>query len=52
MIPIIDQLEVSLDERLDDLAALLLDSNTLAQAVKDDERRRHLVRNFRLIKEA
>lgn len=52
MIPILDQLEVSLDERLDHLAALSLDSTTLSQTVKDEERRRHIVRNFRLIKEA
>jgi hypothetical protein len=50
MIHCIDQLEVSANERLDHLTTLLLDSEQLALLVKDEDRRRSIVRNFRVIK--
>lgn len=50
MIQCIDQIEVSINERLDHLTILLIDSEQLATLVKDEDRKRSLVKNFRIIK--
>lgn len=52
MIQCIDQIEVSINERLDHLATLLLDSQHLPLLLKDDEHRKNIVKNFRVIKSA
>lgn len=50
MIACIDQIEVSVNERLDHLTTLLLDSEQLTQIVKDEDRKRNTIKNFRIIK--
>ena len=52
MIHFIDQIEVSINERLDHLATLLIDSEQLSVLVKDEDKRRNIVKNFRVIKSA
>ena len=52
MIHFIDQIEVSINERLDHLATLLIDSDQLSVLVKDEDKRRNIVKNFRVIKSA
>lgn len=50
MIQCIDQIEVSINERLDHLTTLLVDSEQLSTLVKDEDKRRNIVKNFRVIK--
>ena len=52
MIHFIDQIEVSINERLDHLTTLLIDSEQLSVLVKDEDKRRNIVKNFRVIKSA
>ena len=52
MLQCVDQIEVSINERLDHLTILLIDSEQLASLVKDEEKKRNLVKNFRIIKSA
>lgn len=43
---------MSISERLDHLAALLSDSELLPVILKDEDKRRNIIRNFRIIKSA
>lgn len=52
MIESLDQLEVSINERLDDLHLLMMDSEQLGQLIRDEEKRRSIVRSFRVVKAA
>ena len=52
MIQCVDQLEVSINERLDHLATLVIDSEQILLINKDEEKKRALVKNFRVIKSA
>ena len=52
MIEVISKLEVSINQRFDHISMLTIDSEDMATLIKDDQKKRNMVRNFRLIKSA
>lgn len=52
MIELISKLEVSINQRFDHISMLRIDSEDMAALIKDDEKKRNIVRNFRIIKSA
>jgi hypothetical protein len=52
MIEIIAKLEVSINKRFDQIAMLVIDAEDMINSIKDDDKKRNMVKNFRLIKAA
>lgn len=52
MIELISKLEVSINQRFDHISMLTIDSEDMPTLIKDDEKKRNMVRNFRIIKAA
>lgn len=52
MIELISKLEVSINQRFDHISMLTIDSDDMPTLIKDDEKKRAMVKNFRIIKAA
>lgn len=52
MIELISRLEVSMNQRFDHISMLTIDSEDMHVLIKDDEKKRNMVKNFRVIKAA